>query len=132
MLPAKTIDGGRDQRRAQRRALVLFLHIRNLIKHLFEALDRGTLLFGQGRLRLEMFQKHDQSVADLAELLAVARNIRQHVGLDIRLARLAEVDVYEAELAPDRTKKRRPRVDRLNGVAGQRQFEYRHASSPMI
>ena len=43
MLPAKTIDGGRDQRRAQRRALVLFLHIRNLIKHLFEALDRGTL-----------------------------------------------------------------------------------------
>jgi hypothetical protein len=55
-----------------------------------------------------MFQKRDQSVADLAELLAVARNIRQHVGLDIRLARLAEVDVYEAELAPDRTKRRRP------------------------
>ena len=101
-----------------------------MVSALHEA-RRGTLLFGQGRLWLEMFQKHDQSVADLAELLAVARNIRQHVGLDIRLARLAEVD-YEAELAPDRTKKRRPRVDRLNDVAGQRQFEYRHASSPMI
>ncbi len=58
MLPAKTIDGGRDQRRAQRRALVLFLHIRNLINLRLSIAVRS--IFGQGRLRLEMFQKHDQ------------------------------------------------------------------------
>src|ERR1700681_4447392 len=73
---------------------------------------------------MKVLDQHDQRIADAAELLAVGGDVGQHLFLDLGLARLAEIDVDQAELAAGH--ERRERIDRLHDVAGQRQLEGGH------
>jgi hypothetical protein len=62
---------------------------------------------------MEMREQQDQRVADAAGLPASGADIRQHLLLDVGIARLAKNDV-DAQLAADRTEQRGQGIDRLN------------------
>lgn len=71
-----------------------------------------------------MRQQHDQRIADAADLFAIiGTDIRQHLLLDLGIARLTHIDIDDAQLIPDRAEKRRPRIDGLCDITGKRHLE---------
>jgi hypothetical protein len=42
---------------------------------------------------MEMREQRDQCITDSADLLAIGADIRQHLLLDIEIARLSEIDI---------------------------------------
>ncbi|HVQ10188.1 MAG TPA: hypothetical protein VMS43_17345 [Allosphingosinicella sp.] len=65
-----------------------------------------------------MGDQHFERVADPAELAAVAADLLQHLLLDLRMRRLAEVDVDKAELRPLLVEG--PGIDRLPQFIGRK------------
>lgn len=86
------------------------------MEHRLEVCDGGGLFLGQRHARMEMREQHHERVLDPAELLAVAGDVRQNLSLDCGVARLADRDVDDAELASDR--RHEPWCDRLNYIPG--------------
>ncbi|HEY4041496.1 MAG TPA: hypothetical protein VGM32_06585 [Rhodopila sp.] len=68
-------------------------HMTDLVKHPLEIGDARRLGGTQWLLRMEMREQDLQNVADAAQLLAVARDIRKHLLLDGRIGRNAEIDI---------------------------------------
>src|SRR2546430_17074301 len=77
-----------------------------------------------------MGEEHEEGVLDPAELLAVARDIAEHLLLDRGVGGLPEFDVDQPHLAADRVEEPGPRIDRLGNVAGQRQPKSWHGIFP--
>ncbi len=71
-------------------------------------------------VELGVVDERAQRVAKLPELLAVGADVLEDLFLEIRIGRLAEVDVDEAELTADHAQHECPRIDDLIDVAGQR------------
>src|SRR6267378_5090785 len=117
--------------RTQRVPRVLLLHVRDLVQHLFESIDRGSFLMRQWRLGMEMREQHGQRITDTADLPAISADIRQHLLFHAGIARLAKVDIDHTQLASDRTEESGERIDRLHHISGKRHLKRRHAQTPV-
>ena len=73
-----------------------------------------------------MSNEQQKRILDPAELLAVARDIAQHLFLDRRIGGLAERDIDQAELTASRIEHPIPRIDALRDIPGERQAKNRH------
>jgi hypothetical protein len=71
-----------DRVGADRGPLVLLLHVRDLVEHLLERVDRRRLLRVERPAWMEVRQQHGKRVADAAELLAVGGDVGEYVRLD--------------------------------------------------
>src|SRR4029078_5486353 len=114
-----------DRVGADRGPLALLFHVPDLVDHLLARVDRRRLLRVERPAWMEVRQQHGKRVADAAELLAVGGDVGEHARLDAWIARLAEIDVDEPELAAGH--ECRERIDRLHDIAGQGKLEYGHA-----
>ncbi len=112
-------NGGEDRvfRFARLASLpLLSLDPLDLAQHAGEAVD-GFLLFLVEVLQVGVFDQDRHGVADAAELAAVGADVFQDLRLDFRRARLAEIDVDEADLAHEPAVEFRPGLDELGDGA---------------
>jgi len=103
--------------RPHRLPAVSLLLIRDLVEQFFQRLDRGLVFVAQRRSSANALTARSARRRS-GRAAAIARDIRQHVRLDLRLARLAEVDVTRPYWPPPGLKND-VQGYRLNDVAGQ-------------
>jgi hypothetical protein len=78
---------------------------------------------------MEVGDQDSQGITDATQLPAVAADIFQNFLLHLGSARLAEIDVDQAQLAV--AEPARPGADELRYIAGKRQSECGHLASPV-
>ena len=88
-----------------------FLDLGDLADHGHELVESVLLLVRQLLLRPEMLDEHGQCVRYAAKLSSVAAHLGKDLFLDVRIARLPEVDVDHSVLIVHRAHERGP--DRL-------------------
>lgn len=105
------------------------LDVVDLVEHGLERADGFFLVGAEWFGRMEVLHQHHQGITDTAQLAAIIADIVQNFLLDLGSARLAKIDVDQADLAV--AELICPRADELRHISGKRQFECGHLASPV-